>query len=214
MGEGHTKHQRTLHILTIGDSLTAGHHQGGRAFHPYSIHLTRLFESAGISVKIDQRGCCGERVLPTMINRLRTILEKDSSYDWIIILAGINDLIFQGSAEKVFKEGLRPMYEMSLNHRGGKTKLAILSLMEFWSYKPGTESDRGRVLLNTMIRDYVTHSNQQDRICFVDLDRYIPFHCVTNEAERKAIWDDGLHLTPAGYDRMATLIFDAMKTKL
>ena len=213
MCEGQTK-QQSLHILALGDSLTAGFHQGGRAFYPYATPLSRLFESAKIPVKIDKKGWSGERVLPTMLNRLHTLLAKDTSYDWIIILAGTNDIVDNVPAEKIFKEGLQPMYELCLNHRGGKTKLAILTVIEIWIYKPGSASENNRQLLNTMIRDYVTNSNQQDRICLVDLGRYIPYHCITNNEERKAIWDDGVHLTPAGYDRMASLVFDVIKTKL
>jgi lysophospholipase L1-like esterase len=65
-----------------------------------------------------------------------------------------------------------------------------------------------------MIRDYVANINDQDQVCLVDLDKGIPYHSVSNDEERQRIWDDGLHLTPAGYDRMATLVFDAIKSKL
>jgi lysophospholipase L1-like esterase len=156
----------------------------------------------------------GKHVLTAMLNRLRTLLTEDTSYDWIIILAGTNDILDNVSAEKIFKEGLRPMYEMCLNHREGKTKLAILTVIEIWLYKPGSASENNRQLLNTMIRDYVTNSNQQDRIRLVDLDKCIPFHSITDNKKRKTIWDDGVHLTPAGYDRMASLVFDVIKKTL
>lgn len=38
-----------------------------------------------------------------------------------------------------------------------------------------------------------------------DLHAMIPYHSM-DEAERKEIWDDGLHLTPKGYERMGELI--------
>jgi lysophospholipase L1-like esterase len=205
--------QQSLRILAIGDSLTAGYYNYGLAHHPYAIHLTDLFKSANILVNIDQRGVSGERVVPTMIKRLRSLLNKDASYDWIIILGGTNDLGSGISAEKIFKEGLEPMYEMCLNHKQAKTKLAVMTVIENAFNSPTNNADKNRQTLNTMIRDYVAKNNNQDRICLVDLDKGIPYHGVNND-EQKQIWDDGLHLTPAGYDRMATLVFDAIKSKL
>ena len=38
-----------------------------------------------------------------------------------------------------------------------------------------------------------------------DLHAAIPYHSMP-EAEREEIWDDGLHFTPKGYDRMGELV--------
>ena len=206
--------KQPVHILALGDSLTAGYYHGGQAFHPYTKYLNHLFEFAEIPVKIDNKGWSGERVLPHMLDRLPTILAKDASYDWVIILAGTNDIIDRVPAKKIFKEGIQPMYEMCLNHTGTKIQLALLTVMELSFFEPGTENDKNRQLLNTMIRDYAAHSNNRDRLCLVDLGTIIPFHSINNNEERRKIWDDGVHLTPAGYDRMGALVFDAMKTKL
>ena len=213
MGEGQVK-QQPIHILTLGDSLTEGYYEQGRAYHPYSTHLTQLFQSAKIPVKIDNRGSSGERVVPRMVNRLRTLLTKDASYDWIIVLGGTNDIFDKEPAEKIFKEGLQPIYEMCLNQPGAKIKLAVMTVIEI-SYDPPTDpDDKNRQSLNAMIRDYVAHSKYQDRICLIDLDKGIPYHSIINPEERNQIWDDGVHLTPAGYNRMARFIFDAIKSKL
>jgi len=205
--------QQPLRILALGDSLTAGYYNHGQDYHPYATHLTYLFESANIPVEIDERGISGERVIPTMVNRLRRFLNNDASYDWIIILGGNNDLC-RVLAEKIFKQGLEPMYEMCLNHTQKKVKLAVMTVIENSYDMPTQKDDQDRQALNAMIRDYVAKSNAQDRICLVDLDKGIPYHNVSNDEERKRIWDDGVHLTPAGYDRMATLVFNAIKSKL
>lgn len=41
-----------------------------------------------------------------------------------------------------------------------------------------------------------------------DLKTHIPYHSLT-EDEKADRWDDGLHLTPAGYDWMGSSIADA-----
>jgi lysophospholipase L1-like esterase len=38
-----------------------------------------------------------------------------------------------------------------------------------------------------------------------DLKAAIPYHSMP-EAEREEIWDDGLHFTPKGYERMGELV--------
>jgi lysophospholipase L1-like esterase len=109
---------------------------------------------------------------------------------------------------------MEPMYEICLNHPGKRIKLAVMTVMEVSGNPTTHERDQVRRTLNTMIRDYVNNSNEQDRICLVDLAKGIPYHSMTDQEERKQIWDDGIHLKPAGYDRIATLVFDTIKTKL
>ena len=57
-------------------------------------------------------------------------------------------------------------------------------------------------------------ANDQNRVCLVDLDKGIPYHAIKDRNDSQKMWDDVIHLTPAGYDHMATLIFDAIKNKL
>ncbi|CAF0979207.1 unnamed protein product [Adineta steineri] len=202
-----------LSILAIGDSLTAGYYNGGWGHHPYAIHLTDLLKSINIPVNIDQRGVSGELVVPTMVDRLHSILEKGTSYDWIIILGGTNDLDDSVSPENIFTNGLEPMYAMCLNQPQTKTKLAAMTVIENAYDSPSHEDDKERQELNQMIRNYVANTDKPDRVCLVDLDKGIPYHSMNND-ERLQIWDDNDHLTPAGYDRMATLVFDIIKNKL
>lgn len=206
--------QQPLRILALGDSLTAGYYNHGWGHRPYATHLKDLFESANISVDIDQRGVSGERVVPNMVDRLRNFLKNEPLYDWIIILGGTNDLADEVLGDKIFKQGLEPMYELCLNHAPTKTKLVAMTVIENSYDIPTNNDDKDRQVLNSMIRDYVAQTNDQERICLVDLDKGIPYHSASNDEERKQIWDDGVHLTPAGYDRMAVLIFDAIKNKL
>ena len=42
-----------------------------------------------------------------------------------------------------------------------------------------------------------------------DLRAHIPYHSLT-EDQRDDLWDDGLHMTPAGYNRMGQHIADAL----
>jgi lysophospholipase L1-like esterase len=171
--------QQPLRILALGDSLTEGYYDHGRAYHPYATHLSDLFSSAKIPVKIDQ-----------------------------------NDLCDDISAETIFKEGLEPMYERCLNYTQATIKLAVMTVAENSIDLPTGDDDKERQALNRMIRDYVAKSNNQDRVCLVDLDKGIPYHSVSSDKERQEIWDDTDHFTAAGYDLMATIVFNTIKDRL
>ncbi|CAF4350183.1 unnamed protein product, partial [Adineta steineri] len=144
------------------------------------------------------RGVSGERVVPTMVDRLHS---------------GTNDLADSVLAENIFKNGLEPMYAMCLNQPQMKTKLVVMTVIENAYDSPSHHDDKERQILNDMIRNYVTNTDKPDRVFLVDLDKSIPFHSMNND-ERLQIWDDCVHLTSAGYDRMATLVFNVIKNKL
>lgn len=211
MAEG----RQPLRLLALGDSLTAGYCHFGLAYHPYAKHLSELFESVQIPVVIDEKGVCGERAAPTMVERLETLLESnDSFYDWILILGGTNDIASHVSAANIFEQGLKLMYDMVLHRTSAKTKLVVMTVLQISSYPQGHRIDKEREVLNEMIRNYVTNHNAQERVYLVDLDKAIQYHSMKDTNERDVIWDDGVHLTPAGYDQMAVEIFEVMKKNL
>ena len=55
----------SLHILCFGDSLTAGHTQGGALFHPYGIALKAALEKSlpSWNVSTDIQGLGGDQVV-------------------------------------------------------------------------------------------------------------------------------------------------------
>jgi lysophospholipase L1-like esterase len=205
--------QSPLRFLAIGDSLTAGFCDYGLTNHPYSKNLFNSFSSSKIAVIVDQKGISGEHVVPSMVKRLENILVK-SDYDWVIILGGTNDLAYRKSGEQIFSEGLKLMYDMVLQHTNQKMKLAVMTIIENGYYPPEDIHDQQRQILNKMIKNYVENCKDQDRICLVDLDKYIPYHSIKDINQRNIIWDDFIHLTPNGYDQMAYFIFQEISKKI
>ena len=182
------KMQSVLRFLAIGDSLTAGYCEFGLSNHPYAIHLTNLFSSANIPVIVDEHGVSGERVVPSMVKRLETLLFNRNSpdYDWILILGGTNDLGFKPSAEKIFNEGLKLMYDMVLQRTNEKTKLAVITIIENGHYSPENIHDKQRQTLNEMIRNFAQNYEDQNRICLIDLDKSLPYHNIKDINQRKS----------------------------
>ncbi|CAF1079229.1 unnamed protein product [Rotaria sordida] len=205
--------QSPLRFLAFGDSSTAGFCNYGLSNHPYAINL---FSSVNIPIIIDQKGIPGECVVPSMVKRLETLLfdEYSPHYDWIIILDGTNDLGYRKSAEKIFNEGLKLMYDMILERKNQNTKLSVMTVIENGYYTPEHIHDKQRQILNEMIRNYVKNYQDQNRICLIDLDKYISYHSMKDINQRKAIWDDLIHLTAAGYDLMTNIIFQDIYNKI
>ena len=203
---------KVIRILALGDSLTAGYYNGGCQFHPYSIQLTNLFSSIGISVHIDEKGFSGEQVVPSMVRRLEKIFtHPDSSpYDWIIILGGTNDLGWRRSAEQIYDEGLKLMYDRVLQTT---SHLVIMTVIENAYDAPDTQEDQRRQRLNDLIRKYAETHPEKYRIHLVDLANEIRCHHLTDPQQRSLFWDDDVHLTPAGYDQIANIIFHIIKDK-
>lgn len=200
-------------ILAIGDSLTAGYYQGGFRFHPYSQRLTSLFSSIGKAVHIDTQGISGEKVVRSMADRLENILRQTNGdvYDFVMILGGTNDLGWGQSAEIIFGYGLKLMYDQVLQT---KSRLVVMTVIENRVNSPEHPDDQRRQHLNYFIRQYAENHPEKDRIFLVDLDREISFHHAPDRQQALLLWDDYIHFTPAGYDRMADIIFHVITARM
>lgn len=60
--------------------------------------------------------------------------------------------------------------------------------------------DARRDQLNKFIKE-----DKREGVYVFDLHAAIPYHSM-GEAEQEDIWDDGLHFTPKGYERMGELV--------
>ncbi|KAG2436801.1 hypothetical protein HXX76_006325 [Chlamydomonas incerta] len=196
-----------MHILAFGDSLTEGYYNHGTQFHPYALKLQELLTKNGFSVKVEERGESGELVTQGMVHRLPALLRESEArglkYSWVVILGGINDLGWDKEPAQVWA-GLRQLYEAVGRH--GAQVLA-LTCMET-AYKQGDEK---RVELNNLIR---TAPSEFAHVKLLDLEKALPFPRDKSDAAAAAEWDDGLHLSPAGYDHMAAAVYEALSAQL
>ncbi|CAF4875425.1 unnamed protein product, partial [Rotaria sp. Silwood1] len=70
--------------------------------------------------------------------------ENSPRYDWVLVLGGTNDLGCRTSAETIFNEGLKVIYDMVLQRVNGTTNLVAMTLLETGYYPPGDIHDRER----------------------------------------------------------------------
>lgn len=200
---------RSLRILAFGASLTEGAYSGCCLFHPYTIRLSQLLRSTHEKVDIDNAGVSGEAILsPTMLPRLKQLLSTTTNkYDWIFLLAGTNDTVRdQVKASRVF-EGYQFLINECHNHQA---RVLCMTLPETF-YPKESPLDLQRQEFNRLIREELKSKN--DNIVVLDVDRLLPQHSLSQD-EKKKIWDDEVHLTPQGYDRLGELIYETLKSYL
>lgn len=211
--EQHFTMASSLRILAFGASLTEGYYFSGLRFHPYAIRLGQLLRPSFLAVDIENAGVSGEAVLSsTMLPRLKQLLSSASNhrYDWVLLLAGTNDVMRdQQKASRVF-DGFKLL--ISECHKHG-ARVLCMTLPETAVPKE-LPVDFERQGYNRFIREELTtNSSEKDKIVVLDVDRLLPYHALSPD-ERKKIWDDEVHLTPKGYDRLGELIYEALRTHL
>ncbi|KAL5356605.1 SGNH hydrolase [Aspergillus floccosus] len=187
-------------ILCFGNSLTAGYHQFGLDYHPYAWKLEEKLKAAFPShtFQVDVDGLPGDlvinppgRFLPRLQKRCAEI-----SYDWVVVLGATNDLGHRYPVARIFP-ALEGAWKVALNAGAN-----ILALTVPECAAVNKDLDARRAELNAQILGY-----QHEKFHAFDLHPKVPYHDATEEF-RKKVWDDGLHLTPAGYDLVGSAVGD------
>ncbi|KAE8444691.1 hypothetical protein EG329_014348 [Mollisiaceae sp. DMI_Dod_QoI] len=196
----------SLRILCFGDSLTAGWSRSTHPIlHPYAstleTSLNTTFPYMNVSINVegylgDQTECPTGRC-PGFLPRIEQLYQQSSDYDhynWAIILGGTNDLDWNRDAPEIYAS-LQKVWGIPLSHG---TKVLAITVPECGDCGPVT--DQRTIALNSMI---MTH--QADNYYIFDLHESVPYRGMSEE-ERKIVWDDGIHFTPAGYDLVGSRI--------
>ncbi|RDL29964.1 uncharacterized protein BP5553_10591 [Venustampulla echinocandica] len=221
-----------LKVLCFGASLTEGYTKHGTEFKPYSGAMARVLgqklntaegersgESKGNNVEdsdvdkhrneekqrqrwnvsIDTEGVSGEMVLE-MEKRMRGIYADPTTiqepYDLLLFLGGTNDLGRMRLPDDIFAD-IEKIVAIPLNQGA---RVVLLTIPEC-AAKVGWLNER-RDVLNGMMKK---RAEEDENVFVFDLHKAIPYHSM-DAVERKGIWDDGLHFTAKGYERLGTLL--------
>lgn len=141
-----------------------------------------------------------------MTDRLIDVLHNASldgqPYDHLILLGGVNDIFLNTDVSTIFA-GIVTMLREAISH---KMTISLLTIMESASIRLGSKQDEQRMILNKRIRLVPAHPEFKKSVTVLDLDIGLPY----KESNKAGFFDDGLHLTPAGYDRLGQLVYKAL----
>eukprot|EP00741_Cyanophora_paradoxa_P007265 tig00001095_g7028.t1 len=167
----------------------------------------RLGESAAID--IDEAGIPGEMATETMVPRLTRILEDAAKasrpYGWVSLLGGTNDLFSQVPGDEIFAS-LEQMATAAAAH-GARPVLINIPEASWEASDGGFREERQEA--NRRLRELAA----RQRWPYVDFASHMPV--VKPNAVQARWWEqDGVHCTPAGYDHLGQILFEAVRDEL
>lgn len=212
-------------ILCFGDSITSGYYNHGHSFHPYSQRLSQLLNSDGrLEYYVKASGKVREMAHGSMARRLPQVLGNSSRFDWVIILGGTNDVAhvknfgdddsFMNQLISVWKprivRDIEVLHEIAHNY-GARTVLLTIpeTAYEAWPNFKTLWVMRNKI--NQDLRKYARESQGNTVLC--DLAAKLPRHSLPLQSQN-LLWNDHLHLTPYGYDKMADIVYQCLKPYL
>jgi len=155
----------------------------------------------GNTYVVDEKGNSGETT-SEMIKRLGSLLEANPKffYSIIIILGGTNDL----SREKSFQIAANITELHKIAHQFC-AKTVLITIPPIVNLERPLEAIRKEV--NQDIKKYAL--DYPDQMVIVDLDEYISPKQRCEDYSR--LYDDLVHFTPKGYDKLGEIIFKAIE---
>jgi len=186
--------------LLFGDSLTEGFYNRGLKFHPYSVRLAQLLDPEKYVIK--NHGISGEET-SEMVTRFEMLI-SGNEFSYAIILGGTNDM-GERNAKGTFNN-LKKMYEAA--KKKGVIPFAV-TVPEHHQELVFEWLTDVRSTINKLIKEYC----EQNQITVIDLCAKLPQLSLRAD-EKKLYWDDGLHFTPAGYNRFGEIVHETIKSQL
>ena len=192
-------------VLCFGDSLTEGWYAYGSKRHAYALRLEKLLAAHGAFACVEL-GLAGE-CTPDMLVRLRDLHKAcPTRFRFAVLLGGTNDLGSPNADPARIAGNLASMCDVA--HEGfGAERVFVMTIPEtMYDHDRDDELLRGATATNALLE-----ALPADRpfVEVVPLRRKMPYEGLA-EAERKLLWDDGLHWTAAGSDRVGEIVFESL----
>ena len=193
-------------VLCIGDSLTDGYYDNGTKFHPYSNKLQELLEvpvdriglsgwtTSELVAGIEQEQCtdCNGKVWHGLRKQLNLY-----AYTHCFIMAGTNDLY--DTPALITIANLRQLKCVCMQYAPFTATMTI----------PEMSAELQSIHLKKR-REQINAALLADPPC-IDVAQHLPL-AAADACTRDLLWQmDGLHLNPAGYDRIGEVVAAFLK---
>ena len=194
-------------IVTLGDSITDGLHSTPDANKRWPNRLAERLRSGGNKIAVLNAGISGNRLLhDTVGTNAAARFDRDvlvqSSARYLIVLLGINDIGFPGTATADdiiagHRQIIHRAHALGLKVYGG-------TLTPFEAFLPGIYYTPGGEVKRQAVNQWIRTSKAYDAV--IDFDKAI--RDPGNPAKIRPAYDSGdnLHPNDAGYQAMADAI--------
>eukprot|EP00483_Globobulimina_turgida_P008699 UN08717 len=121
----------------------------------------------------------------------------------VIMLGGSNDLGMSVKPEIIW-DSLKQIYTTIIDEDNRMCTAVTIPESKFdtdWSLKAKNE-------INSKIFDF--YANHRSKMFVSDLCKLMPYHSMSDK-QRELFWDDGLHLTQAGYIKFGRFVFRSIQ---
>jgi len=194
-------------IIAFGDSLTEGYLNGGRKFYPYSTKLEEKLNSYFNWTRFEvlNEGISGECAFTEMVTRLPKVLDRiGDRADLVIILGGTNDYNKLDCINRINVAHEVITLHKIVHKRGLRSVLVTIPECSKFNKK----CDENRVRVNDKLRSYASKHKKNTLLC--DLGKFMPLRNMSS-FDRKIYWDDKVHPSKVGYDKIAALLFHTIR---
>lgn len=178
--------------------MTWGYHKWGSKQRPYTTRLSELLSAKGVAHEIDNFGVNGDTVAEMFQRLVDEILPaaKTRPYTHAIVFGGTNDLAVN-PPEVIFSTLQTILTTLSQHHCAS----FIVNIPQpGWEEKKHLPFIGTRSAVNALIKQHYAPQ-------LIDLDAQLP-RLSMNAEDKKLYFDDQLHYTAAGYDKLADIFFE------
>lgn len=209
---GLDKNDKQLRVLAHGDSITEGWINTAWIKMPWTPKLQQQLQQklgGDWRVEVQNGGLGGAGVLdalnPLLQSQLADARGKGKPYHFIVFEAGINDILMKNQKAPEIFERMKEMWRAA--NAEGSTVLVIPTLPT----NAQGDAENQRRELTSKVRQYVAEQNASGNsgLVLVDMESAFDYYKLS-EQRRKELFDDGIHLTQAGYDLMGDLVYQAL----
>jgi lysophospholipase L1-like esterase len=213
--------QKTIKILTFGDSITKGVRDGVRASQTYTYYLGKILKKHGLQVQMIREGISGEDTRGALLRIQHDVIEKKPYC--VTIMYGTNDAYIDVQDDEndttprvplmQYEKNLRIIIQ-KLKHNNIKPVLITpIPLGNFWAANVGIYRQKERNFLLKKYAETVRRVAVEESVPLVDLFR----HWLERKEKGQDIeaWlTDGVHPNPKGNRFIAVTIFNVLKNEL
>ena len=196
-------------ILAFGDSLTEGYYAGGQKFYPYTTQLEAKLNAAFNYTRFEvlNEGVSGKCAFKDLVKKLPKVLGREKKrVDLVIILGGCDDFRkLRCNRRRNIVDDIIALHKMV--HKAG-LKSVVVTIPE--CVELDKKSENARILANKKLRVFARQN--QDKTLLCDLSEGLPMKHLY-DFDRKVYWDDTVHPSKIGYDKIADLLFQLVKPK-